>query len=330
MRETSSLAEAYGRQELPASLMQRLAYMEQVARAASAQAAGYARMQLPAPPRPRGPSRGAQAVVLAWFSLGVLTSGAIGTGALVGLRALESGWSPTPLATAWATTPLVATAPQPKAAWETVQVEIARSEPGRAPLPLQVAAADDTPIAVVVQGLPAGVRLSRGEPLGWSGWVLKQADLDGLHLTLDDGAPDTFELKITALATPGTPTVGSIVQVRLLDRADPKHAAPKGGVQTAPPRAPVYAGLSDGPATGMAGAAGPAGTPDKSAAPVAEPAQRPAAAPTAVNPKGLGQQLAAAGPWPEVASGLGAVARAPEGAIGRQMWWQMPPLSRSP
>jgi hypothetical protein len=288
MRETSSLAEAYGRQDLPASLMQRLAYMEHVARAASAQAASYARMQAPAPARPRKPSRGAQAIVLAWFSLGVLTSGAVGAGALVGLRALESGWSPMPLAAAWAKTPPVAAVPQPKAAWETVQVTIVRSERGRAPLPLQVTAADDAPIAVVVQGLPTGIRLSSGEPLGWSGWVLKQADLVGLHLTLDDGAPDTFELKITALATPGTPTVGSIVQVHLLDRVEPRQAALTGGA----------------------------------AAPRQAPAQRPDA-PTAANPKGLGQQLAAAGPWPltpdQGASGL-----------GRQMWWQMPPLSWSP
>ena len=82
MRETASLAEAYGRQELPAGLMQRLAYMEQVARAASAEADRYARMRAPTPARPREPSRGAQAIVLAWFSLGALTSGAVGAGAL--------------------------------------------------------------------------------------------------------------------------------------------------------------------------------------------------------------------------------------------------------
>jgi hypothetical protein len=313
MRETSSLAEAYGRQELPASLIQRLAYMEEVARAASAQAASYARMQAPPPPRPRQPSRGAQAIVLAWFSLGVLTSGAVGAGALVGLRALESGALPMPLAAAWAKTPPAAAEPQPDAAWETVEVTIARSEPGRAPLPLQVTADDDAPVALVVQGLPAGVRLSRGEPLGWSGWVLKQADLDGLHLTLDDGAPDTFELKITALATPGTPTLGSIVQVRLLDPVEPKHAARTVGVEDAPPQAPVYAGLSDGPAAEMAGAAAPADTADTAAAPAARPTERHAAA----APKGLGQQLAAAASWPD-------------GPIGRQMWWQMPPLSWSP
>lgn len=330
MREMASLAETYGRQELPASLMQRLAYMEEAARAASAQAASYARMRVPA--RRREPSRGAQALVLALFSLGVLTSGAVGAGALVGLRALESGGLPMPLAAAWAKAPPVVPAPQPNAAWETVEVAIARSAPGRAPLPLQVTAADDAPVALVVQGLPAGVRLSRGEPLGWSGWVLQQADLEGLHLMLDDGAPDAFELKITALATPGTPTLGSIVQVRLLDRAEPKSAALTGGVEDAPPQAAVYAGMSDGPATpatDMAGAAAAADTPDKAAAPVAQPAQRP----TAANPKGLGQRLAAAGHWPEGASGLGAVVRGPEGPIGgplgRQMWWQMPPLSWS-
>jgi hypothetical protein len=324
MRETSSLAEAYGRQELPAGLMQRLAYMEEVARAASAEADRYARMRVPT--RPREPSRGAQAIVLAWFSLGVLTSGTIGAGALVGLRAVENGGLPTPWAAAWAKAPPVAAAPQPQPAWETVQMAITRSAQGSAPLPLQVTAADDAPVALVVQGLPAGVRLSRGEPLGWSGWVLQQADLDGLHLMLDDGAPDAFELKITALATPGTPTLGSIVQVRLLDRAEPKHAALTGGVDDAPPQAPVYTGMSDGPATGVAGAAAAADAPDRTAAPVAQPTERP----TAANPKGLGQRLAAAGHWPEGASGLGAVARGPEVPIGRQMWWQMPPLSWSP
>jgi hypothetical protein len=293
MRETSSLAEAYGRQELPAGLMQRLAYMEEVARAASAQAASYARMQVPAPVRPREPSRGAQAIVLAWFSLGVLTSGAVGAGALVGLRALESGGLPALSAAAWAKTPPVAAAPQPRAAWETVQVTIARSEPGRAPLSLQVTADDDAPVGLLVQGLPAGVRLSHGEPLGWSGWVLKQADLDGLHLLLADGAPDSFELKVTALATPGTPTLGSIVQVHLVGGAEPKQAAITNGMEDAAPQAPTYAGLSDGPAAN-------GGRPGRAAA---------------VNPKGLGQQLAAA--WPD-------------GPIGRQIWWQMPPLSWSP
>jgi hypothetical protein len=230
------------------------------------------------------------------------------------------------LAAAWAKAPPVAAAPAPEAAWETVQVAIARSEPGRAPLPLQATAADDAPVALVVQGLPAGVRLSRGEPLGWSGWVLQQADLDGLHLMLDDGTPDAFELKITALATPGTPTLGSIVQVRLLDRPEPKSAALTGGVEDAPPQAAVYAGMSDGPAIDEPGAAAAADTPDKTAAPVAQPTERP----TAANPKGLGQRLAAAAHWPEGASGLGAVARGPDGPVGRQMWWQMPPLSWSP
>ena len=90
MRETASLASSFERQRLPAGLMQRLEMMQQLALQATA--SDGRKPQVPA--LPRLPRRGAQVIVLAWFSLGVLASGAAGVGALFGLRALEAGGTP--------------------------------------------------------------------------------------------------------------------------------------------------------------------------------------------------------------------------------------------
>ena len=135
MRETASLASSFERQRLPAGLMQRLEMMQQLALQATAP--DGRKPQLPAVRRL--PRPGAQVIVMAWFSLGVMASGAAGAGALLGLRALEARGTPlswasvraslgTTLASAWAKMPPVAFAPgsgaQSDGPWERVEVKI--------------------------------------------------------------------------------------------------------------------------------------------------------------------------------------------------------------
>jgi hypothetical protein len=313
MRKAVSLASSYRRKRLPASLMLRLELMQHLAHEASG---------LPPPqPRPREPRQGAPAIILAWFSLGVLASGAMGAGAIVGLRGLAAGMAPA------AGTPAVASWSYPGAEWDTVQLAIDRSQRARAPLDVQVTGADASGFEVVLHGLPAGVRPSRGLPVGAATWVLKQPDLDGLHLTLDERAPESFDVKLAVLTSPGIPTAGSIVQVRLVDPIAPK---PEEVAASDAPLSPIaQADLSDeGPGDDTARLA-PAATPapartattrggDKAAG---QPAQRRTAPAVASTGTGSGRTM------PEGAYALGATSREPERSTS---WWQMPPPSWSP
>lgn len=277
MRKTVSLASSYRRQQLPASLMQRLALMQQLALAV--QAGGRAH----APYRPRGARRGAPVIVLAWFSLGVIVSGAMGAGAIVGLRGLAAQ------ATPGVGTPAVASWTYPGGDWDTVQLPVDSSQRARVPLAVEVTGSD-ADLEVVMHGLPAGVRPSRGVPVAEATWLLTRADLDGLHLTISEAAPDAFDVRIAVLSARGTPTAGSIVQVRLVYSVAPKQVAVGSGSDALPSTA-AYDGISDGPG---ADAARPAPTPARTVAAQGGPSAR---------------------------------ARAPE---RRTSWWQMPPPAWSP
>jgi hypothetical protein len=324
MRGVVSLASARGRQPLPASLMQRLELMQHFALAA--QAGGQ---PLAIPTTSRTPRVGAHAVVLAWFSLGVLTSGALGAATIVGARALGSGQSPpVPSAwAAWATPPPAASSARPDAGWDTVQVAIDRSSGQRAPLPLEVTGADAAAFQVVIQGLPPGVTPSRGVAVGPSTWVLGRDDLGGLFLTLDASAPAAFDLKVGVTVAPGVAAAGSIVQVRLVGDAELKQAALPGGAAGTPPGSAVLPAISDGaeidqakppPASGHAAVARTAG--------VRGGAQRRPAPAVADATVAGAQPAEGERSWPEGASGLGAVPRPP----GPPSWWQMPPPTWSP
>jgi hypothetical protein len=338
MREMASLASTYDRGQLPASLMQRLELMQQLALAT--QPGAQLRQ------RRRGPRRGAHAIVLAWFSLGAIASGVLGAGTLAAMRAHAAGMSPLASMTAlvsmdWAAwaKPRVAPAVSESApAWDTIQLALNRT--GRVPLPLQVTGADGAAFEVVLDGLPAGVKPSRGFPRGRA-WVLAPDDLNGLFLTLQDAAPAAFDVRIALAAPSAVTTSGSIVQVRLsdpppqgqvaaTDRREPRHAAP------------VYASITDGLQDDAARPA-PAKLPEatgnvtsrgeseaRPVAPVggekakadregADPARRRATASSGAEPTGDRH-------WPEGASALGAVSREPTGPS----WWQMPPPSWSP
>src|SRR5262245_35162107 len=113
MRQVATLASTHRRRDLPASLVQRLELMQLYALAAKAQAGGRQ-----APPLP---SRRSQAIILAWFSLGVLVSGALGAGAIVGIRAAAAGRLPLPSWTAWAKTPQPSTASRQDGEWNTIE-----------------------------------------------------------------------------------------------------------------------------------------------------------------------------------------------------------------
>jgi hypothetical protein len=307
MRETVSLASSYRRRELPVSLMQRLEQMQHLALVAKAQANGHTLRQSP----PRGTRRGAHVVVLAWFSLGVIASGAMGAGAVMWLRTLGGGDPSAVVA------PAVASWSHPRADWDTVHVTLDRGQRMRAPLALQVTGASGGAFEVVMHGLPAGVRPSRGAPFGEGTWMLKPADLDGLYLTLDDTVADAFDVKIAVLTSAGIATAGSIVQVRLVEMAPATQAAVTVGVPV-PPSPPVHAGMFAGEAADTA---------------------RPAPAPARTAVQGTGRSGAPAqkrtGPvvastsrtMPEGAYALGATQREPE---QQASWWQMPPPTWSP
>jgi hypothetical protein len=235
MRVTASLASSFERQQLPAGLMQRLEMMQQLALQAQAEAGG--RTTVPAVRRL--PRRRAQVIVLAWFSVGVVTSGAAGVGALLGLRTLEARGTPlsfesvraslgATLASAWAKMPPVAFKPRSEATadgpWERLEVKIDAARRSDAPLGLRVTGGDGRPVYFVLDGLPTGVRPARGAAVGHATWVVAGADIEGLHLALGEGAPNAFEVRIALLAPTGVAKSGSVVAVRLMDEAAPIRA----------------------------------------------------------------------------------------------------------
>jgi hypothetical protein len=289
--------------------MQRLALLDHLARAHLGNTPVQGQLQ-----RRRTPRLRAQAIVLAWFSLGVLASGGIGFGAVIGLRAVADGKVPISW-TAWLGAPAVASpAPSIEPAadhgWTTYHVAIERnpSAPGTSPgthvpLPLQLSGSDD-PAVEVLLGLPVGVRPSRGEMRGETTWLLKRADLDGLLLELDTVAPAAFDVRIVVLAPAGLTAASSVVHVLLVDVAPRKQAA---GGRTDEPLQVAAQDKSDGPFTDVAKSP-PARTGDKDV-----PPQRRVASAKA-DPGG-------ARTWPEGAYGLGAMPREGE----RQTWWEMPP-----
>jgi hypothetical protein len=292
--------------------MQRLEQMQHLALMASANANGRAPQQA----APRGVRRSAHIVVLAWFSLGVIASGATGAGAIMGLRILAGG------APAAVVAPAVASWSNPGADWDTVHLTMDRSQRMRAPLALQVTGANHGAFEIVMHGLPAGVRPSRGAPIGEGTWLLKPADLDGLYLSLDDTVADAFEVKVAVLTSAGIPSAGSIVQMRLVEQAPATQAAITVGAPV-PPLPSAQAGM---PAAQAAEATRPG--PASTAAPVRTAAQgtgRVAAQPAQ---RRTGPVVAStARTMPEGAYGLGATPREPE----RQgSWWQMPPPTWSP
>lgn len=211
---------------------------------------------------------------------------------------------------------------------------INRSERARAPFGLRLIGTEAADFEIVLRDVPAATSLSRGERRDGFTWALKPADLRDLHVTISDGTPDAFDVKIDVAAPTGVAATSAVARVRLIDGPSNERsaaAAIEGQLaDAAVPRgkAASSAGVVDTPfqtqttvasrravATGEAKAARPPAQ-RRAAVNVADAnAPPPQAAPTP-QPR----------PWPEGASALGAIQRESE----RQVWWKMPSLTWPP
>ena len=82
---------------------------------------------------------------------------------------------------------------------------------------------------VVLRDVPAAARLSRGERRDESTWKVRAADLEDLHLTLNDGTPDAFDVRIDVLAPAGMAAASSVARVRLVGLAQRRTHGDRAG-----------------------------------------------------------------------------------------------------
>jgi hypothetical protein len=285
----------------------------------------------------------------AYFGMGLVGGGMAGAAVLLGMQVLAPGqttplrlqvpaaitglahWVPE-VATSRAGTPAPAVRElQPVDAFDVV---IERSARANAPFGLRLVGSQDAGMEVVLRDVPAAARLSRGERRDESTWKVRAADLEDLHLTLNDGAPDAFDVRIDVLAPAGVAAASSVARVRLVGLPRIERTA------TAPVEvAPVAAALVEPEAPAVTTIVS-ANTPSSAHAILATRndthakrekiarASLPAAT-TVIEIDRHPTQPAAqaeARHWPEGASGLGAVARESD----RQVWWTLPAPTWSP
>lgn len=286
----------------------------------------------------------------AYFGIGLVGGGMAGAAVLLGLQMFAPGQaSPLRMQVPAAITalahwaPEVATSrvgrpdpvavrdPQPADAFDVV---IERSTRANAPFGLRLVGSRDAGMEVVLRDVPAAARLSRGERRDASTWKVRASDLEDLHLTLNDGTPDAFDVRIDVLAPAGVTAASSVARVRLvgLPRVEHVVTAP---IEAAPaqaalvePEAPAVTPVSstDGPhhaRTVLATRNDAPGKREKVARASLPPAttvieidRRPAQTATQTEARH----------WPEGASGLGAIARESD----RQVWWKLPAPTWSP
>jgi hypothetical protein len=280
-----------------------------------------------------------------YFGMGLLGGGAAGVMTLLAFQ-LASGqisppsvrmpsaiaalghWVSEPAAPRFgkAPPPVVVHAPQPDA----FDVVIDRSARASAPFGLRLVGTEDTGMDVLLRDVPAAALLSHGERRGESTWAVKATDLEGLHLTLNDGTPDAFNVRIEVLAPAGVAAASSVARIRLVGLpAERPAAAPLEATPAEAPAATTPVAQVDTPfATRTVVSA------RNEAARSREKVARasPPAATTVVEIDRRPSQSAHAAPeaearhWPEGASGLGAVSRESD----RQVWWKLPALTWSP
>lgn len=299
MQEVASPAswQSLPRQSLPKSLMQRLALVSNG-------------QLLPVPIESSKRQTASSFVALAWFGVGAMTSAVLGGVAFLGLQALAVGDR-----RAEVDRPVTAAArPEGAPARPTryiFDVAIDRSEREHAPFGLQLTGTADDSMKVVLRGIPANARLNRGERRGARTWVVKHRDLDDLYLTLGDATPDAFNVRIDVLTPPpDVPTIGSLVRVRLVDKASPPQPAiAAGGKRPADRRTKSVASTSA--VAGLAPAYVPAASraSDTADRQPPAPAQRRAAPAAADARVAASQSAPSARQWPEGASALGAIPR---------------------
>lgn len=286
----------------------------------------------------------------AYFGVGLVGGGMAGAAVLLGLQMFAPGQaSPLRMQVPAAITalahwaPEVATSrvgrpdpvavrdPQPADAFDVV---IERSTRANAPFGLRLVGSRDAGMEVVLRGVPAAARLSRGERHDASTWKVRAVDLEDLHLTLNDGTPDAFDVRIDVLAPAGVAAASSVARVRLVGLPSIERTV------TAPVEvAPVAAALvAEAPAvtTTMVSAHSPSNAHATPAVRIDTPARREKvaraslpAATTVIEIDRRPAQTATqteARHWPEGASGLGAIARESD----RQVWWKLPAPTWSP
>lgn len=285
----------------------------------------------------------------AFFGMGLLGGGMAGAAVLLGIQVLAPGQAsplriqvPAAIAALADWAPDVATSrvgraapmvrePQPADAFDVV---VQRSTRANAPFGLRLVGSQDAGMEVVLRDVPAAARLSRGERRDESTWKVRAADLEDLHLTLNDGTPDAFDVRIDVLAPAGVAAASSVARVRLVGLPSIERTV------TAPVEVVPVAALvePEAPAvtTTMVSAHSPSNAHVTPAVRIDVPAKRervarvsPPAATTVVEIDRRPAQPAAqeeARHWPEGASGLGAIARESD----RQVWWKLPAPTWSP
>ena len=188
----------------------------------------------------------------AYFGMGLVGGGAAGAVALLAFQ-LASGqisppsvripsaiaalghWVSEPAAPRFGkAAPVVVREPQPDA----FDVVIDRGARASAPFGLRLVGTEDTGMEVLLRDVPAAALLSHGERRGLSTWAVKATDLEGLHLTLDDGTPDTFNVRIEVLAPAGVAAASSVARIRLVGLpAERPASAPLEAAPAEPPAA---------------------------------------------------------------------------------------------
>jgi hypothetical protein len=97
---------------------------------------------------------------------------------------------------------------------------IRRGERGRAPFPVRLVGAEALDnVTILLRGLPPAAALSNGWRRDDHTWVLRLAELDGLHVILGKGTPDTFDVTIEVTSKGGASLAKTIARVRLVDAA---------------------------------------------------------------------------------------------------------------
>ena len=300
----------------PARLMQRLA-------------------QLPASEGAAEPGRGCSPRTVLFFALGILGGALIGAALLAlsmvwgsqlrdignrGLGVLAAALAPlvggieAPVAHAPPRAYAPATATPPPQQPDSFDVVIDRRVKVRAAFGLRLIGSDDRRLQVLLRDVPATAVLSHGARQDASSWIVGAEELEHLHLTLPDGTPDAFDIRIDVLARSDVAGVGSIARVRVVDVPGKEPASM---VAAAVQRDTVPAALAVAEPQ-MQKAMVPASTRARAREDKGRVANAPVSGPVSGTPRRH---------WPDGASALGAVA-APSSE--RQVWWKMPPPSWSP
>lgn len=230
--------------------------------------------------------------------------------------------------------PVAVREPQPDA----FEMVIDRSSRANAPFGLRLVGSQNGGLQVVLRDVPAAVVLSRGERRDATTWMLRAADLQDLHLAINDGSPDTFDVRIDVMASADVIASGSIARVRVVETS-PVRTAVAAPAEVAPMEtaAPVDRPL---PVTTVVETETSLQTravvPVRNDTPRRERVARAAVPPPVsaetdrrsqhVAPPVPTHPAAESRHWPEGASGLGAVARESD----RQVWWKLPAPTWSP